>query len=266
MDKMKKKSFKSFKLILAGDGGVGKTAFVKRHLTGEFEKKYIPTMGVEVFPLKFYTNYGEIDFMIWDTAGQEKFGGLRDGYYIGGQCAIIMFDMKAKNTAMNVANWRRDVWRVCENIPTVICGNKMDGDVYPECREDVLNLMDSFTDQKARTQKAIAAAVTGILCLKSELKKDLAHLIGKVVFASRREPVWNPPGYVSPPVYQTNISTRTNYNFEKPFLYIARALMEKPDLVFVEPPALNPICLGPTPCFGLPPVNETELPTDDSDL
>jgi len=30
-----------FKLILVGDGGVGKTTFVKRHLTGEFEKKYV---------------------------------------------------------------------------------------------------------------------------------------------------------------------------------------------------------------------------------
>lgn len=58
---------------------------MKRHLTGEFEKKYEPTIGVEVHPLDFTTNRGKIRFYCWDTAGQEKFGGLRDGYYIHGQ-------------------------------------------------------------------------------------------------------------------------------------------------------------------------------------
>ena len=41
---------------------------------------WIATLGVEVYPLKFYTNLGPIQFNVWDTAGQEKFGGLRDGY------------------------------------------------------------------------------------------------------------------------------------------------------------------------------------------
>lgn len=70
----------TFKVVLVGDGGVGKTTFVKRHISGEFEKRYLATMGVEVHPLKFYTNYGEIIMNVWDTAGQEKLGGLRDGY------------------------------------------------------------------------------------------------------------------------------------------------------------------------------------------
>jgi GTPase SAR1 family protein len=72
----------TFKCVLVGDGGTGKTTFVKRHLTGEFEKKYVATLGVEVHPLVFHTNRGPIRFNVWDTAGQEKFGGLRDGYYI----------------------------------------------------------------------------------------------------------------------------------------------------------------------------------------
>merc|ERR1712232_460041 len=84
----------TFKLILVGDGGTGKTTFVKRHLTGEFEKKYVATLGVEVHPLVFHTNRGTIRFNVWDTAGQEKFGGLRDGYYIQGQCAIVLFGNK----------------------------------------------------------------------------------------------------------------------------------------------------------------------------
>jgi GTP-binding nuclear protein Ran len=43
---------------LIGDGGVGKTTYVKRHITGEFEKKYISTHGVEVHPMSFFTSKG----------------------------------------------------------------------------------------------------------------------------------------------------------------------------------------------------------------
>lgn len=116
----------TFKCVLVGDGGTGKTTFVKRHMTGEFEKKYVATLGVEVHPLVFHTNRGAIRFNVWDTAGQEKFGGLRDGYYIQGQCAIIMFDVTSRITYKNVPNWHRDLVRVCENIPIVLCGNKVD--------------------------------------------------------------------------------------------------------------------------------------------
>lgn len=80
----------TFKLVLVGDGGVGKTTFVKRHLTGEFEKKYVATLGVEVHPLVFHTNRGPLRFNVWDTAGQEKFGGLRDGYYIQGMLQQLL--------------------------------------------------------------------------------------------------------------------------------------------------------------------------------
>ncbi|KAK7049185.1 ras family-domain-containing protein [Favolaschia claudopus] len=112
-------SLRSFFLFSRGTEETGKTTFVKRHLTGEFEKKYEATLGVEVHPLSFSTNYGQIRFDVWDTAGQEKFGGLRDGYYIQSHCAIIMFDVTSRITYQNVPNWYRDVERVCEKIPVV---------------------------------------------------------------------------------------------------------------------------------------------------
>ena len=45
----------------------------------------LATLGVEVRALIFHTNRGAVRFNVWDTAGQEKFGGLRDGYYIQGK-------------------------------------------------------------------------------------------------------------------------------------------------------------------------------------
>ncbi|KAL9256200.1 GTP-binding nuclear protein Ran-A1-like protein, partial [Drosera capensis] len=163
----------------------GKTTFVKRHLTGEFEKKYEPTIGVEVHPLDFFTNCGQIRFYCWDTAGQEKFGGLRDGYYIHGQCAIIMFDVTARLTYKNVPTWHRDLCRVCENIPIVLCGNKVD----------------------VKNRQVKAKQVT------FHRKKNLQYY---------------------------EISAKSNYNFEKPFLYLARKLAGDPTLHFVESPALLP--------------------------
>ncbi|KAK1429600.1 hypothetical protein QVD17_11814 [Tagetes erecta] len=177
--------YPSFKLVIVGDGGIGKTTFVKRHLTGEFEKKYEPTIGVEVHPLDFFTNCGKIRFYCWDTAGQEKFGGLRDGYYVHGQCAIIMFDVTARLTYKNVPTWYRDLCRVCENIPIVLCGNKV--------------------DMKNRQVKAKQVTF--------HRKKNLQYY---------------------------EISAKSNYNYEKPFLYLARKLAGDANLHFVESPALAP--------------------------
>jgi GTP-binding nuclear protein Ran len=114
------------KLVLVGDGGVGKTTFVKRHQTGEFEKRYIPTLGVQVSTLQFETSCGPLKFNIWDTAGQERFGGLREGYFLEADCAIIMFDVTSQSTYRSVNNWHRDLTRVCPNIPIVLVGNKID--------------------------------------------------------------------------------------------------------------------------------------------
>merc|ERR1712232_677291 len=134
---------------------------------------------------RFTTNCGPFSFNVWDTAGQEKFGGLRDGYYIQGQAAIIMFDVTSRTTYKNVPNWHRDLVRVCPNIPIVLCGNKVD-----------------VKDRKVKPKM-----------ITFHRKRTLQYY---------------------------DISAKSNYNFEKPFLWLARKLVGDPTLQLVEPPALQP--------------------------
>ena len=113
-----------FNLILVGDGGVGKTSFVKAHMTGEFEKKYVATLGSEVYPLTFHTNKGAIKFNCWDTAGQERYGELRELENNQWQCAIIIFDVRCRSTYNNATeDWYKELTRARKNIPIVLCGD-----------------------------------------------------------------------------------------------------------------------------------------------
>jgi len=112
----------SFKCLLVGDSQVGKTSLAKRRVCGEFREEYLPTVGAEVYPVKCVS----ITLNVWDIAGRDDLAGLRDGYYIGADCAIIMFDISNRNSFAHVDNWYASIRRVCGEIPIVICANKVD--------------------------------------------------------------------------------------------------------------------------------------------
>lgn len=96
-----------------------------------------------------------------------------------------MFDVTSRITYKNVPNWHRDLVRVCENIPIVLTGNKVD----------------------VKERKVKAKTIT------FHRKKNLQYY---------------------------DISAKSNYNFEKPFLWLARKLVGNPQLEFVASPALAP--------------------------
>lgn len=160
----------TFKLVLAGDAGVGKTVYTKRFLTGEFEKKYVATVGAEVHPIDFNTTSGKIVFNIWDTAGQEKYAGLRENYYKDADAAIIMFDVTSRISYKNVANWYHDIRAIRPDIPIVIVGNKCD-----------------VKDRKVRGSS--------------------------ITFHSKHQ------------LPYFDISAKSNYNFDRPFLWLAQNLL-----------------------------------------
>ena len=98
--------------------------FCETIFTGEFnaDAHYVPTLGFEV-PL---TNK---PFEIWDTAGKEKHSGLREYYYLGAKKAVIMFDVRNRNSFDNVLVWLARVKKMCPGIPIMLCANKSDSGV-----------------------------------------------------------------------------------------------------------------------------------------
>jgi GTP-binding nuclear protein Ran len=115
-----------FKVVVIGDANVGKTTFIKRHLTGDFTTTYEPTVGTEISTLRFQTTKGVPKFVVWDCAGQEQFSGLRDGYWIGASYGIVMFDVTSRKSYYSAREYVRDLRMVCGDIPIVLCGNKVD--------------------------------------------------------------------------------------------------------------------------------------------
>ena len=125
------------KVILVGDKCVGKSSLVRYALTGEYEQAYLPTLGVEVHPLVWNNNGVVRRFNIWDTAGDPRYGGLSEGYYIQAQIAIILHK-SGQNTR---GDWFDKVRNMCPDIPIVECVNHFDEDV-PNLRtnEDLIHL------------------------------------------------------------------------------------------------------------------------------
>ena len=116
----------TFKCVLVGDAGVGKTTFVHKHLPGEFVQLYSETLGVDVKPLVFNTTSGQIRFNVWDCAGTERFSGLGGTHYDWADCAIVMFDLTSRLSYNNCRDWIAKVRNVCADIPIILVGNKVD--------------------------------------------------------------------------------------------------------------------------------------------
>lgn len=119
-----------YKLVLVGEHGAGKTTYVKRVRTAEFEPKLVATLGVEVHPIRLELQDAEgmveVTFNCWDTAGKAEFGGLREGYYIEGDACLAFHDLTAPTTRLAAEAWAAQVQATTGEVPTRLVGNKRD--------------------------------------------------------------------------------------------------------------------------------------------
>ena len=81
----------SFKIIIIGDSGVGKSCLSVKATKNIFENNYLATVGFEFFNFNIKLGERVIRLQIWDTCGQEIYRSLITNFYRNSSLAFIVF-------------------------------------------------------------------------------------------------------------------------------------------------------------------------------
>ncbi|XP_013189296.1 ras-related protein Rab-21 [Amyelois transitella] len=117
----------NFKVVLLGEGCVGKTSLLLRYIEDKFNDKHITTLQATFLNKKLNINGKRINLSIWDTAGQEKFHALGPIYYRNSNGAILVYDITDEDSFGKVKNWVKELKKMLgADIVLFIAGNKID--------------------------------------------------------------------------------------------------------------------------------------------
>ncbi|MFW9779403.1 MAG: GTP-binding protein [Candidatus Heimdallarchaeota archaeon] len=122
------------KIVLIGDGGVGKTALRRAWLGEGFKTEYLMTIGADFASKEMSVYHSEskrsyqLKFQIWDLAGQPRFKAVRDLYYRGAMGALCFFDITNPESYQNLVEWIKAFWSLNGHgkKPFIIVGAKVD--------------------------------------------------------------------------------------------------------------------------------------------
>jgi small GTP-binding protein len=115
------------KVILLGEGAVGKSSLIRRFVTGAFDDRYLVTIGTN--NSKKTLKFGEttLDMTIWDLMGQHINPRILQSYMRGANGAILVCDLRRADTVAQLApHWAAEVKKAAPGIPVVVAGNKKD--------------------------------------------------------------------------------------------------------------------------------------------
>ncbi|MHA2365379.1 MAG: Rab family GTPase [Candidatus Hodarchaeales archaeon] len=116
-----------FKIVLLGDGGVGKTALKERFLGRGFRYNLLSTIGADFSTYRTQINKEKVKMLIWDLAGQQRFIDVRKSFYQGALGALMVFDVTRAESADSLLEWEKELQKNLK-IPVniVVAGNKID--------------------------------------------------------------------------------------------------------------------------------------------
>jgi len=122
---------KLLKVVLLGDGGVGKSCLMNRFVTNKFDSQSFHTIGVEFLNKDVIVDDDSYTLQIWDTAGQERFKSLRTPFYRGADCCLLTYAVNDLQSFKNLSMWRKEFLYYADvqdgsKFPFIVLGNKVD--------------------------------------------------------------------------------------------------------------------------------------------
>eukprot|EP00058_Branchiostoma_floridae_P015359 XP_002600847.1 hypothetical protein BRAFLDRAFT_121119 [Branchiostoma floridae] len=179
------------KVVLLGDGGVGKSSLMNRFVTDKFDSQSFHTIGVEFLNKDIVVDGEGFTLQIWDTAGQERFKSLRTPFYRGADCCLLTFALNDVQSFKNLGMWKKEFLyyadvRDPDNFPFVVLGNKCDmadrevatEQVEAWCRENGdLPLYETSAKDAINVDTAFTAAVRRLVRLEERVEAGYSNTV-----------------------------------------------------------------------------------------
>jgi Ras-related protein Rab-21 len=116
-----------FKVVLLGEGRVGKTSILIRFCKNTFNDRQQPTLQASYLDRKVTIEGQSVSLSVWDTAGQERFHALGPIYYRDADAALCVYDITDGDSLDRVKKWVQELKNhASDKIVIAIAGNKID--------------------------------------------------------------------------------------------------------------------------------------------
>ncbi len=126
ISKQPKKRY-TYKIVVSGDSGVGKTSLLVQFAKKRFIADYKPTLGVDIFKYSYPVEDDTLDLVAWDVSGEGLFQKFRKTYYPGAEAILILYDITNPESFRNVSEWVSEIKRFAkEDVVCVLVSNKID--------------------------------------------------------------------------------------------------------------------------------------------
>ena len=117
----------SFKIIVIGDSGVGKSCLTTQAVRNNFEEFYTATVGFEFLTFNMRINNNVLKLQIWDTCGQEVYKSLISNFYRNSSLALILYAINNRDSFQHAETWLNDLKNQANpNVKVFLVGNKSD--------------------------------------------------------------------------------------------------------------------------------------------